>query len=306
MSTSALATRIANEIVDMITVGEIAPDTHLGTQRLADRFQVSRSPVREALQLLTDRGMLEQRENRGFFVRNKKPPAPRKSDVATPIDGHDAYYRLAEDWLRDAVPSEVTEQFVRDRYGLTKSQLMDVLNRATREGWIERKQGYGWRLLPVAKTPEAFEQIYRFRSVIEPAALLEPSFQIDRAVLSDLRRIQEGLLRGGIHQLPAERLLMAGVYFHEELTKLSRNAFFVQALERVNRLRRLMEYRSLIDRERFQTQCAEHVAILDLVERGENLEASYLMRRHLSGVMTRKSPILRKAARRDGLRRAAE
>lgn len=306
MPTSALAARIANEIIHLIAIGEIVPNTHLGTQKLADRFQVSRSPVREALQILAERGMLEQRENRGFFVRRRKLPAPRKGDVARPVDPHDPYYKLAEDWVSDAIPSEVTEQLVRDRYGLTKSQLMEVLNRATQEGWIERKQGYGWRLLPVAKTPEAFEQLYRFRSVIEPAALLEPTFQIDRVVLSELRRIQESLLRGRIHELPAERLLVAGAHFHEELIKLSGNAFFVQALERVNRLRRLIEYRSVIDRERFETQCTEHVAMLDLIERGENLEASHLMRRHLSGAISRKSPVLRRAMQRDEIRGAAE
>ena len=73
-------------------------------------------------------------------------------------DAPPAYYRLAEDWLRDAVPSEATEQFLRERYDLTKGQLAAILNRAAGEGWMERKAGYGWRILPVAKTPDALEQ----------------------------------------------------------------------------------------------------------------------------------------------------
>lgn len=293
MPVSALSSRIASEIVQLISAGDLAPDAHLSTQKLADRFQVSRSPVREALQILAERGVLEQRTNRGFFVGKNAPPTRAEGDLALPNDGPDAYYDLAEDWLRDAVPSEVTEQNLRERYDVTKSQLIAVLNRATREGWVERKRGYGWRLLPVAKTPEALEQIYRFRSVVEPAALLEPTFELDRAVIAAQRRIQQSLLDGGIERLPAERLLIAGARFHEELIKLSRNPFFVQSLERVNRLRRLIEYRSLVDRQRFYIQCAEHVEILELVQRGKNLEASSVMRRHLSGAIARKSPIQR-------------
>lgn len=65
-----------------------------------------------------------------------------------------------------------------------------MLMPAAREGWAERKQGYGWRFLPVAKTPEALEQIYRLRMLIEPAAMLEPGFRLDRKILEQQRRLQ--------------------------------------------------------------------------------------------------------------------
>ena len=292
MTVSALSARIAGEIAQLIGTGELAPDLHLNTQRLAERFAVSRSPVREALSALADRGLVELRENRGYFVGHKRIKLPRK-DTAIPSDGPKAYYDLAEDWLRDLVPADVTEQFLRERYDLTRTQAFEILNRAAREGWIERKSGYGWRLLPVVKTPEALEQAYRFRAVIEPAALLEPAFELDRSVIARQRQSQERLLGGDIERLPAERLLSAGTEFHEALIKLSRNPFYVQALERVDRLRRLIDYRSMIDRQRYYSQCSEHLAILDLVERGENVEASHLMRRHLSGALEKKSPFHR-------------
>ena len=71
------------------------------------------------------------------------------------------------------------------------------------------------------------------------------------AELCALPREGRALLGGDIERLPAERLLSAGTEFHEELIKLSRNPFYVQALERVDRLRRLIDYRSLIDRQRY-------------------------------------------------------
>jgi len=297
MATSALSSRIASEIINMIGAGELGPDAHVNTQKLAERFQVSRSPIRDALDDLARRGVLELRENRGYFVGKKRIKLDKQANTITLNDGPDGYYELAEDWLRDAVASDVTEQLLRDRYDLTKAQVFELLNRASQEGWAERKPGYGWRLLPVAKTPEAAEQIYRFRAVIEPAALLETTFELDRDVIAVQRSKQQRLLDGEIERLPAVRLMMLGVEVHEEIIKLSRNPFFIQGLERVNRLRRLIDYRAMIDRKRYYSQCTEHLAILDLIDRGDNLGASHLMRRHLSGALQRKSPYHQRGGR---------
>lgn len=292
MRNSQLTTNIAREIGELIRSGDLQPEAHLSTQGLADRFGVSRSPIREAMQLLFDQGLLEQKPNRGFFVAtNARVEQEGAPDDPLPETMSD-YQRLAEDWLTDRIPADVTEQMLRDRYKLTKTQLNDILMRAAREGWAERKQGYGWRFLPVAKTAEAFEQIYRFRMLIEPAAMLEPGFALDRKIIDEQRRIQERMLATDIENLPAERLLYNGSLFHEELIKMSGNPFFHISLVRVNRMRRLLEYRSNVDRDRLHVQCQDHLAILDLLQRGEIVEASYAMRRHLGGALSRKSPLL--------------
>ena len=293
-TTSSLATRIARDILDEIASGEIAIGEHLSAQRIADRFEVSRSPVREALLALADQGYLEQHQNRGYFVRAAPPvlqPTEKGGEIeAHPFETPNDYQRIAEDWLTNRIPAEVTEQMLRERYDLTKAQLHDILVRASREGWIERKQGYGWRFLPVAKTAEAFDQIYRFRQTIEPAAMLEPTFRVDRLVLREQRRIQERMLEHDIEPLPGERLLESGAIFHEELIKFSGNPFFHQALVRVNRMRRLLEYRTQIDRRRLYVQCTEHLEIIGLLEAGEVVDASFLMRRHLGGALSTKLP----------------
>ena len=293
MPASALARNIASQITLLVSTGEFAAGEHVRTQHLADRFGVSRSPVREALEMLAKQGVLERKQNRGFFVRElpELPVVEPVNDVARPFEVENDYQRLAEDWLMDRIPAEVTEGMLRDRYGVTKAQLSDMLMRALREGWAERKQGYGWRFLPVAKTPEAFEQIYRFRMVIEPAAMLEPGFMLDRRILAEQRRIQTRMLESDIARLPAERLLHNGSLFHEELIRMSNNPFFHLSLVRVNQMRRLLEYRSRVDRDRLVVQCRDHLAILDLLESGDMVEASFAMRRHLGGALSRKSPI---------------
>jgi DNA-binding GntR family transcriptional regulator len=294
MAADGLPARIASELMTLISVGDLPSNTHLSTQKLADRFAVSRTPVREALDLLARRGVVEQRPNKGYFIPAHSPKTRRAERAAPqPTDAPPVYYRLAEDWFRDVVPAEVTEQFLRERYGLTKGQLSAVLHRAASEGWIERKAGYGWRFLPVAKTPEAIEQIYRLRLVLEPAGLLEPTFRLDRPVVERLKATFTAMLGGGIDTWPADRLQQAGVSFHEELMKMSGNPFFLQALVRANRVRRLGDYRAMIDRKRVYAETTEHLELLDLVLRGEVAEASYRMRHHVGQAIRRKWPVVR-------------
>lgn len=294
MQRSALALRIADEIGASVMSGDLGGGTHLSAQKLADRFGVSRSPVREAMEVLEERGLVERIANRGYFIRNadslKVEALPEGR--SNPFDEPNDYQRVASDWLSDQIPGEVPEQFLRERYGLTRTQLTDILLRAVREGWAERKQGYGWRFLPVAKTGEAFEQIYRFRMLIEPAAMLEPTFRIDRDVIARQRDIQQRMLDRDIEILPGEKLLQNGAVFHEDLIRMSGNPFFHHALVRVNRMRRLMEYRAGLDRRRLYIQCAQHIEILDLLQKGEVMDASFLLRRHLGGALATKSPVV--------------
>ncbi len=59
-----IAARIRARIMD----GTLSPGTRLGEARLADRLNVSRGPVREALQRLVQEGLLRNERNRGVFV----------------------------------------------------------------------------------------------------------------------------------------------------------------------------------------------------------------------------------------------
>lgn len=292
---ASLALQIARTVSDAITNGEIADGEHLSAPKLAARFGVSRSPVREALEVLSRLGFAEQRANRGYFAKAGKAADETGSTPkgnARPFEASNPYQEIAEDWLTDRIPSDVTEQMLRDRYRLTKAQLTDILMRAAREGWAEPKPGYGWQFLPVAKTPEAFEQAYRFRMIIEPAAMLEPTYQIDRAVLNEQRRLQTRMLEQDIERLSGERLMQLGTLFHEELIKFSGNPFFHQALVRVNQMRRLMEYRSRVDRRRLYTQCKEHLELIAIIESGDIVGASYQMRQHLAGALRAKTPVV--------------
>ena len=63
-----LAGRLRMQISDEIVRGELAPGVVLDEMELARRFQVSRTPVREAIRLLGASGLVEERPHRSAVV----------------------------------------------------------------------------------------------------------------------------------------------------------------------------------------------------------------------------------------------
>lgn len=60
--------RIYEDIRRSIIVGRYGPGERLGLDTLADRYGTSVTPVREALQMLTQEGLVTNRPHAGFFV----------------------------------------------------------------------------------------------------------------------------------------------------------------------------------------------------------------------------------------------
>jgi DNA-binding GntR family transcriptional regulator len=291
---SALGQQIAAALLSDIAEERFPGGAHLPEQALAAQFQVSRSPVREALIALAEQDLLEHQVHRGFFVR--KDLASRALERArrafASADGDALHFEIGAQRLAGAFPEQFTEADLGRRLGLQRSAVSRAVDRMAREGWIEPRRGYGWRFTPVLTTPEAFALSYRFRLLIEPAALLEPTFAIDRATFQARGDEQTSLVRGRIRSIGSVELFSLGSRFHETLAGWSGNPFFLEAVQRINRQRRLLEYRAMVNTAAFVGQAREHLEILDLLRRGRNDEAAALMRRHLDVVKTAKLDVL--------------
>lgn len=89
-----LRDRVRSELEQLIIYGVLAPGEHLREEVLAERLQVSRQPVREALQMLARSHFVELRSGRGAFVHE---PTRREVDevfhLRTLLEGESA--RLA-------------------------------------------------------------------------------------------------------------------------------------------------------------------------------------------------------------------
>ncbi len=72
------AERIAAVLRDDIITGRLKPDTVLRQEHLADRFKISRMPVRDALRLLEAEGLIDMPKNRGARVAALDPEGFRE------------------------------------------------------------------------------------------------------------------------------------------------------------------------------------------------------------------------------------
>ena len=144
-----------------------AADAACDGQALADRFHVSRFPIQKALKILTDKGVVTHEPRRGYFVAEPGAHGTATDETATADPLSDIYFRIGEDRLSGKLPQSVSEKLMRERYDLSQANLKSLLNRMLSEGWIERRQGYGWRFHDMLTTPDALVQTYRMRAALE-------------------------------------------------------------------------------------------------------------------------------------------
>lgn len=281
--TDSLAAQIAAQILTHIRDAPLPAGAHMSAQSLADLFGVSRSPVQKALTLLVKENVVRHEAQRGFFVTGQAPETATTAPSADPLAV--AYQQIADDRLRGRLPDVVSEAALKERYRLSQADLRILLSRMQREGWLHKRRGYGWQFHEMLTTPDALDQTYRLRAALEPAMLLEPGFSLAPKTLKQLIEIEKRMLGGEIDQASIETLYARGVFFHESLAEASGNPYMLDALQRVNQVRRLLAYRSMVDRRRYYGQAREHLEILGLIAQGQMVEASVAMRHHLGSVM---------------------
>ena len=73
MTSVTTVDKLANAMAEAILSGEFAPGYRLDEQLLAQRYEVSRTPVREALRQLATTGLIEIRPRRGAIVTRVTP-----------------------------------------------------------------------------------------------------------------------------------------------------------------------------------------------------------------------------------------
>jgi DNA-binding GntR family transcriptional regulator len=257
--------------------------TPLPERTIAERFRVSRTPVREALQRLAQQGTITARTEGGYAVKiqMEAPPLTGPLLQLQSQEEEKTYLQIAEDRLAGGLPERITENELMRRYRLTRGQLGAVLRRILNEGWMERLPGKGWQFLPVLSSASAYDQGYRLRILLEPSAILEPTFRIDEPLLRKCRDEQQALVDGAVEWASPAQLFDANAHLHEVIAGFSGNVFIVDGLKRVNRLRRLMEYRKNVDRAASARRCKEHLTLIDLLLSGQRDAAADFMRLHL-------------------------
>jgi DNA-binding GntR family transcriptional regulator len=272
---------LANLVLDLARTRRLEAGHRLTEQSLAEALAVSRTPVRGALQLLAGRGFVAVRPPRGYVLAKSWAELGSSEPMQVPSTvEEDFYFTLIGDRLARTLPEQVTQADLSRRYRINRIALMRTLTRMADEGLLIRNKGRGWRFPPTLDSVNALRESYDFRRTIEPAALLLEHTVVDPVELAGLRQTHEEILRLK-DAVPNSRLFAVDAAFHEKLVGFSGNAFFAQAVQQQNRLRRLLEFSGYTNQRRVRAWVGEHLAIIRSLQRGDRAEAAELLARHL-------------------------
>jgi DNA-binding GntR family transcriptional regulator len=280
---SKLQRKLVSQIAGYIRDNDLGPGDHLTELGLADALNVSRTPVRAALEHLTAQGVVAPAgRRRGYQVTASPEALAELTQETVPTDEEDELYmRIAGDYVAGRLPEQFSEADMLRQYGVGRGVLLRVLQRMSSERVIERNPGYGWRFAPLLRSMESHDESYRFRMIVEPAALLEPTFELDAARAARSRRDHEAILLTPPARLSIVNFFEVNAEFHEFLAACSGNHFFHQAVQQQNQLRRFLSYSWTYGADRVAASCHEHLEILTALEAGDREWAAALMRRHL-------------------------
>ena len=284
-----LAKDIAREILRLRRQERWIAGAPVPVQTLARRLGVSRTPVRKALLILVDAGILE-RESGGAGFRLKPPQA------ADPIDGPSdptAFSgpeegglpsRILADRAGNRIAPEVSESELLARYGTSRGAVRKALQRLAAEGLVHRQRGHGWRFVESLDNEDAIAESYAFRISLECAALRQPGYRADGRELAQLRSAHLDFLAKPPGQASPQEWFWINAHFHEALASWSQNRFFLQAIRQQNSLRRMHQYADFpsLTPAQIEQSCREHLAILAAVGAGDLARAGTLLLEHLS------------------------
>lgn len=280
-ATSRLQRGLLPRIVDLLRADGVSIGDRVTELALAERLQVSRTPVRSMLAHLASLGVLRQRATGGYELA-RMPAADEDFGLTEDAAADDRLsLRIARDRLAGTLPTEVSEADLMRRYGVSRPMVQRILGTLAEVALVERKPGHGWIFQPTLQDGAARQESYRFRLLIEPAAIMEPDFRLDPAWIADMRRQHRAILDTPWTDTKAIVLFETNAAFHEGVAAASGNRYFANAIQQQNRLRRFSQYDWVHGHERVVVSCSEHLEILDRLESGDREVGAALLRRHL-------------------------
>lgn len=274
---TALHQHLARAVLDLLTQQGATPGTRLRQEVLAAELGVSRTPIRGALALLASSGVVEQ-EGRGLVLRRLPSVAP-----ATPADDPEAVLmvRIAGDRVAGRLEESISEADLLRHTGAGRGELGRALRRLEDLGVVVRKPGFGWRFTPGLASPEERRNAYRFRMVVEPAALREPGYALPSGFAAEMRAAHMRFLERRWRDSHAVAYFELNAAFHRGIVAASGNRFFTHAVEQHIRLRRLLNYDWKLGAARVHQNAREHLEILDAIEAGAMANAAAALAEHL-------------------------
>lgn len=276
---------LARRIIEIIRREQAQPGFHLREKWLADSLGVSRSPVRGALRDLEALGVVRSERHHGVFLA-LAPDSPEFAAIDLPESEFDRLYqRVASARFANLIDDQISVSDLMRRFQASRALVLKVLRRLQEEGLVEKTPGHDWFFRPALNDEDAFHDSYRYRLLIEPAALREPGFALPARQAKGLRAAHDRLRATGA--APAAFVELDSS-FHVAMAEACGNRFLAQAISRQTRLRELSEHRKYASAEGLRVAIDEHLAVLDAIEDGRLERAAIRMAAHIENAEERR------------------
>ncbi|MBA1247558.1 GntR family transcriptional regulator [Pseudomonas luteola] len=201
---------IRNALRDAILGGRAEAGLVLVEAPLAQLFGTSRVPVRQALTMLYEEGLLSRFEGRGYLINpNNLELEPKRLALSRqllglePIDTRPLGERVFDDISACVSKAMVfghyrlDEQDAADYLGVSRSVVREALMRLRDRGLLEKEPYSQWLAGPL--TAQAITEDYELRALLEPEALRQNAPTLTRAALIAMleRILKAQALQGG-------------------------------------------------------------------------------------------------------------
>lgn len=191
---------VRRSLAAQIGGGELPRGLVLLEGPIADAFQVSRAPVKTALRLLHQQGLVQRFEGRGYMIPGRAEPLRLSLKAAglrapvggieelPPRSGWERIYTDAEREIGAAIAFgrfRILQTRMAGHYGVSRTVIRDVLGRMHERRLIAKDVRSHWTAGPL--TAGALREYYEIRRILEPAALVMAAPRLDADELSAMR-----------------------------------------------------------------------------------------------------------------------
>jgi len=272
---------LIQRILEVIREDRVRAGDRLTEQGLAARCNVSRTPVRKALNVLAEQKIAVRDVDGGFRLRVDQK-ATMGTEPALPSSAEENLYNsILRDLAARRIDPSQTIASLQRRYSVSRPVVQSTLQRMSADQLVERAAGQAWLFSPAATSAESIAWSYEYRIILEPAALVSKSFSVDVSAMAAIRRSLEAVLALGEQHIDLARFEPADFEFHAIIARSCGNPYISSALAAHHRKRRTAMRQVALSSFRLIQSTREHLAILSCIEQGQLDTAADLMRVHL-------------------------
>lgn len=285
--------RIAEILGDAIRDGRLPVGALIKVSDAAVVFDSSRSPIKQAFQILLDGGLLHPHDGQGFVV-GRTTAGSRITltravlgldETQTPLTSSaqdEMYFRLEHDLILHSIkgPLRLNELALARHFNIGRSTMRELIFRAQAVGIVERASGKSWRIVPFDM--QRCRNLYDLRIILEPEALRQAAPRLPMDKLDDmLARLDAAIADPaalGVGQLD---LLESDL--HRDLLSHCTNVEIPEALIRTSPTYICGKHIQVVlsDSPTIETFLHDHHDILTNLRRGQGDMAADLLRGHL-------------------------